>query len=202
MNLVGIILISLVSLGGGLVFQFFTSISPWINLALSFLLILLLPPFWGLGLVCGLWISCAFITYHPELANQIDKPNRLSLIKVLGFAALTFAGFLMTLILLWRLKITSDLNPMQREVTAWIFLVIIEISLYKVIALLSPGIYRIPLGYGIACLNFLMIFYWVFSEGLYAIILVFLSLMILNPLLLTWVEPVNRQGEPYHWRNR
>lgn len=200
MDLIWYLLILLLTITGGFTIQFFTRLSPWINLAVSFPVILFLPSFWGYGLVCGIWISCAFSTFHPERENQINSPDRISWLKIFLYSLLTFGGFLLTLILLWKLKLTSTLNPGQREIFAWIFLLVLEICLYKIIARLSPGLYRIPLGYGIAVMNFLMILYWVFAKGLYFMVLIFFTLLVLNPLILTWVEPVSREGEPYLWR--
>ncbi len=194
------IIIILSTLAGGLVIQYFIRLSPWVSLAISFPIILFLPPFYSFGLICGFWLCCAFGTFHPEAESKIDTPNRLRWYKVIGYSLLTFSGFLLTLILLWKLKITTDLPSVQREIFAWVFLIIIEICLYKIIARLSPGLYRIPLGYGIAVLDFLMIFYWLISKGIIFTLLVFLTMLFLSPLILTWVEPVVREGEPYSWR--
>lgn len=198
MYLIGEIFILLLTLAGGIFIQFFTRLSPQIILAGSFPIILCLPSFWGYGLVAGFWLCCAFITFQPEQENQIDAPNRVSGLKILCFSLLTFSGFLLTLILLWKLKLTSPLKPLEREIFAWIFLCLVEVSLYKIIARLSPGLYRIPMGYGIALLNFLMILYWIFAHGIVVIVLTLLTLLVINPLLLTWVEP--KQQEPYTWR--
>lgn len=198
MYLIGEIFILILTLAGGIFIQFFARLSPWVILAGSFPVILCLPSFWGYGLVAGFWLCCAFNTFEPERENQIDAPNRVSGLKILWFSLLTFSGFLLTLILLWKLKITSPLKPMEREIFAWIFLGFVEVSLYKIIARLSPGLYRVPMGYGIAVLNFLMILYWIFARGIVVIVLTLLTLLVLNPLLLTWVEP--RQQEPYTWR--
>ena len=198
MVLIGQIFILLLSLAGGIFIQFFARLSPWIILAGSFPVILSLPSFWGYGLVAGFWLCCAFNTFQPERENQIDAPNRASWLKILWFSLLTFSGFLLTLVLLWKLKITSPLTLLEREIFAWIFLGLVEVSLYKIIARLSPGLYRIPMGYGIASLNFLMVFYWIFARGIVVILLTLLTLLVINPLLLTWVEP--RQQEPFTWR--
>lgn len=198
MYLIWAILILLLTLAGGLFIQFFSRLSPWIILAGSFPVILCLPSLWGCGLVCGFWLCCAFNTFQPEQENQIDAPNRIGGLKILWFSLLTFSGFLLTLILLWKLKVTSPLSSLEREIFAWIFLSLVEVSLYKIIARLSPGLYRIPMGYGIAGLNFLMILYWIFSQGIVVIVLTLLTLLVLNPLLLTWVEP--RRQETYTWR--
>lgn len=193
------ILIMLLAMAGGIGIQFFTRLSPWIVLAGSFPVILFLPSFWGYGLVCGFWLCCAFNTFQPERENQIDAPNRVSALKILWFSLLAFSGFLLTLILLWKLKVTSPLSSLEREIFAWIFLGLVEVSLYRIIARLSPGLYRIPMGYGIAALNFLMILYWIFAQGIIVIALTLLTMLVLNPLLLTWVEP-RQKGETLTWR--
>ncbi len=200
MELLGSILIILFTMPAGFMIQYYIRLSPWTNLMISVPLVLLIPPLWAFGLVCGVWICCAFNTFHPETANKIDAPNRIGFGNILLYSGLTFLGFLLTLILLWKFKTVSNLSSTQREIFAWIFLAVIEICLYKIIARLTPGLYRIPLGYAMAVINFLMIFYWISTKGIYLTLLVFFTLLILNPLILTWLEPVIRQGEPYSWR--
>jgi hypothetical protein len=192
------IFILIITLAGGIFIQFFARLSPWIILPGSFAVILCLPSFWGYGLVLGFWFCCAFNTFQPEQENKIDAPNRISALKIFLFSLLTFSGFILTLILLWKLKLTTPLQSLEREIFAWIFLGMIEVSLYKIIARLSPGLYRIPMGYGIAVLNFLMLLYWIFAQGIVVIVLTLFTLLIINPLLLSWVEP--RQQEPFTWR--
>lgn len=203
MNPLWNILIYLLALAIGFVIQNLVRWSPRANLGISYLTILILPPFWGLGLVGGFWISCSFFTYNPEIEHRHDTTPQITWSKILLYSAWTFSGFLLTLILLWKLKTANCLLLVQREEIAWLFLTLVEVCQYKVIARISASFNRIPLGYGIAVLNFLMIFYWLYPLGLYSIILIFCSFLVINPLLLSWVDfPVNSLPDPYQGRNR
>jgi hypothetical protein len=173
-------------LGFGL--QFVIRWSPLINLALSFLMALLLPPAWSLGLIIGSWISCAFFTFNPEQEKHQFEITAITWRKSFLAALWTFTGFLLTLIFLWKLKISGNLELMPREIMAWSFLLLVEICLYRIISILAPSFYRIPLGYSIAVFHFLMLFYWIFPWGIWISGLVLLSLLIINPLLLVMVD--------------
>ncbi|HBE76737.1 MAG TPA: hypothetical protein DDW65_02985 [Firmicutes bacterium] len=173
-------------LGFGL--QFVIRWSPLINLGLSFLLALSLPPAWSMGMIIGSWISCAFFTFNPEQEQHQFEIAVITWRKAFLAALWTFTGFLLTLIFLWKLKISGNLELLPREIMAWSFLFLVEICLYRIISLLAPRFYRIPLGYGIAVFHFLMLFYWIFPWGIWLSGLVLLSLLIVNPLLLVAVD--------------
>jgi hypothetical protein len=191
----------------GTIWQTLVKLSPWINLALSFGILLVLAPAWSLGLVLGIWIGCAFITYNPVQERKVDPVTRIRWRRLFCLACFTFTGFLMTLILLWKFKIFGNYTVPQREVWAWIFLVAVEVCLYKVIVKISPGLKRIPLGYGIAVLNYLMILYWIIRLDWAVLVLTFFSLLLLNPLLLGWLDYAGEAGSgsqspnPY-WRSK
>lgn len=175
-------------------FQFLTRWSPWVNLAISFLGVLILPPFWSSGLFLGIWLCCAFFTYHPELAREYEMTG-ISWMRLFGYAALTFSGFLLTLILLYRLKLDGSLGIGAREVVAWIFLGILEICLYKVIGRLAPGEYKMQYGYGIAFINFAMLLYWVIPLGPYWMGLIFITLVFVDPILLMLMDNNGNSGK-------
>ena len=183
-------IIGWLAMGFGL--QSLTRWSPWVNLAISLLGVFVLPPFWSSGLVLGIWISCAFFTYHPELAR--DSIAGISWIRLIGYAALTFSGFLLTLILLYRLKLDGSFGIGEREVVAWVFLGILEICLYKVIGRLAPGEYKMQYGYGIAFINFTMLLYWVIPLGPYWMGLIFITLLLIDPILLSLVDRSGNSG--------
>ncbi len=201
MDVLVIGLIYLLTLGAGFVAQSFTRLSPWLNLGLSFLLILILPPGWSLGLAAGIWIGCAFFTFNPEL-DRLELLRGFSWMKVFLSSLWTFSGFLLTLCLLWKLKLSGYMVVSQREFLAWAFLGLIEICQYRIIAKLSPVLHRIPLGYGVAFFNFLMLLYWLYPLGIPVMALVLVTLLIINPLLLIFVDlPVGTGGDPYLRRN-
>jgi hypothetical protein len=109
--------------------------SPLLNLLFSFILVLLLPPLWSFGLIGGSWISCAFFPAEAGKGGRLDAPSSIPLINVLLYSVWTFSGFILTLVYLWHLKIgLSSLQPLQREMIAWFFLILIEVCQYKVIA--------------------------------------------------------------------
>ncbi|HEX3048581.1 MAG TPA: hypothetical protein VHY08_27780 [Bacillota bacterium] len=196
------IIIFLVSITLGITWQLLVKLSPWINLGISLGLLLILAPSWSLGLVLGIWIGCAFFTYNPVQERKAEPVMRIRWYRLFFLACFTFTGFLMTLILLWKFKVFRDYTLAEREIWAWIFLVVVEVCLYKVIVKISPGLKRIPLGYGIAVLNYLMILYWIINLGWTVLILTFLSLWLLNPLLLGWLDYTGESetGGPY-WRS-
>ncbi|NLW47512.1 MAG: hypothetical protein GXY86_09290 [Firmicutes bacterium] len=195
------VFIYLLSFGAGFIVQYFSRLSPWVNLALSYLLVFILPPMWSLGLVGGIWISCAYFTYNPDL-DRLELLKGLSWYKVLLSSLWTFTGFLLTLSLVWKLKVTGFEVASQREIIAWTFLVLIEVCLYRVIARLSPALHRIPLGYGIALFNFLMLTFWLYELGIPVMIMALVTLLIINPLLLIVIDlPVGASGDPYLRRN-
>lgn len=188
---------SLTMIGGlaiGFGFQSLTRWSPWVNLAISFFIGLVLPPFWSSGLILGIWLCCAFMTYHPELAREYDIAG-ISWLRLIGYAGLTFSGFLLTLILLYRLKVNGSIGIGEREVVAWIFLGISEICLYKVISRLAPGEYKMQYGYGIAILNFAMLLYWIIPLGLYWMGLIFTTLLLIDPIILSLIDHSSDSGK-------
>jgi hypothetical protein len=204
METVGRVLIYLAALAVGFLIQYVIRWSPRLNTVLSFGAVILIPPFWSLGLIGGFWISSAFFTFKPESENQHrGAPPIITWQKVCLYSAWTFSGFLLTLVFLWKLKITNSLMIDQREVLAWLFLVLVEVCIFKIIAKISPGIYRIPMGYGMAVLNFLMVLHWIFPLGFYRAGLVLWALMVINPLLLSLVDlPLYATGTSFSGVNK
>ena len=195
------IFIYLLSFGAGLVVQHFFRLSPWVNLILSYLLVFILPPNWSLGLMGGIWICCAYFTYNPDL-DRLELLKGLSWYKVFFSSLWTFTGFLLTLSLVWKLKVTGIQLASQREVLAWTFLVLIEACQYRIVAKLSPIFHRIPLGYGIALFNFLMLAFWLYELGIPLMLMALVTLVIINPLLLIFIDlPVGTSGDSYLRRN-
>jgi hypothetical protein len=188
---------------GGFGWQFLVRRSPWVNLILSFAAAAILPPGWGLGLIIGIWISCAFFTFNPEQERQFETISTVNWQKIFLAALWTFSGFILTLVFLWKLKISDNMGLLPREILAWVFLILIEICLFRIIAKLVPRLYRIPIGYGIAVLNFLMILYWILPLGIWIMGLILLSLLITHPLLLVLVDmPLNKVQDPVFRRNK
>lgn len=175
--------------------------SPWVNLIISFMAILFLPPIWSLGLVGGVWIACAFFTFNPDL-DRLELLKGFSWYKVFFSSIWTFTGFLLTLSLVWKLKVSGFLLEAQRELLAWSFLVLIEACQYRVIAKLSPVLHRIPLGYGIAFFNFLMLMFWLYQMGITLMVMALVTMVIINPLILVFVDlPIGLSSNPYLRRN-
>ena len=181
----------------GFIVQFFSRWSPWINLLVTYVIVLILPPFWSPALVGGIWVACAFFTFHPENEKKVDVSSSLNWRRLILSSLWTFSGFLLTLLFLWKTKVLTDLSVPEREMSAWFFMILIEICFYKVLTQLSLRLHKIPLGYGIALINFLMLFYWVFHLGLFTILLIFITLLIINPLLLIWLDPSMRTRTPF-----
>ncbi|HBF37487.1 MAG TPA: hypothetical protein DDW50_09225 [Firmicutes bacterium] len=181
----------------GLGLQFVIRWSPAMNLLLSFILALALPPGWSFGFIIGSWISCSFVTFKPEQESQFEEITTINWRRILLAALWTFAGFLLTLIFLWRLKISNVMAIYPREVVGWVFFALVELCLYRIIAKLVPRLYRIPLGYGIAVLNFLMVLFWILPFDIWKMGLILLSLLIICPLVLVLVDaPFNVAQDP------
>jgi hypothetical protein len=173
-------------LGFGL--QYLIRWSPIINLVLSFILALAMPPGLSFGFIIGSWISCAFFTYNPEQEGQFETVEVINWRRIFVASLWTFAGFLLTLVFLWRVKIGGMMAIDSREIIAWFFFAFVEICLCRIIAKLVPRLYRIPLGYGMAILNFLMLLYWILSFDIWTMGLILMSLLIVYPLILVSVD--------------
>ncbi|HOJ77209.1 MAG TPA: hypothetical protein PLZ08_04155 [Bacillota bacterium] len=167
---------------------YFTKESIKINLLLSFIIVSSLSPFWSMGIISGQWFGIAFFGSEPDRDPKKERLIVISLRKIFLFSLLTFSGFMMTLIFYFRLKTAADFDPHVQQVFAWIFLVMIEVCFFRVIARWCPKWYRKRAGYGIAFFNFLMIFYCVYSYGLLTVVMTFIGLMIISPLLLKWID--------------
>lgn len=201
MDVTSKVFIYLLTIAAGFVIQNSIRLSPWINMALSFLIIFLIPTGWSPGLIGGIWIACAFFTFNPDL-DRLELLQAFSWIKVFLSSLWVFAGFLLTLCLLWKLKISGYSLISQRELLAWAFLVLIEVCQYRIIARLSPVLHRIPLGYGIAFFEFLLLLYWLYPLGIPVMAMVLVTLTIINPLLLVFVDlSVGTNVDPYLRRN-
>jgi hypothetical protein len=183
---------------------YFTKESIKINLLLSFIIVSSLSPFWSIGIISGQWFGIAFFGSEPEKDPKKERLIVINLRKIFLYSLLTFSGFIMTLIFYFRLKITTALDPFSQQVFAWIFLVMIEVCFFRVIARWCPKWYRKRTGYGIAFFNFLMILYCVSPYGLLAMVMTFISMLIISPLLLKWIDyrSNNLSSNYYHGVNR
>lgn len=160
--------------------------SPRASLGISFLAVMITPPLWGVGITIGWWICCAFLTFHSE-EEHFEKKSGLKLVVLYAF--FTFSGFILTLLILWKVKYGYRMAPVfQRELLAWFYLIAIEVCFYKIIAYSSPKWNRFKIGYGIGFLNTCMLLFWLFPYGYQAIVLTLLTLLVINPLLLFWVD--------------
>ena len=196
MDVASQIFIYLLTLGAGFSVQNLLRWSPTVNLVLSFLIIFLVPPVWSLGLIGGIWVACAFFNFNPEL-DRLELMKGFSWLKVFFSSLWVFGGFLLTLCLLWKLKVSGYMLS-QRELMGWAFFVLVEVCQYRIIAKLSPVIHRIPMGYGIAFCNFLMLLFWLLPLGIPVILMVLGTLVIIVPLLLVFVDlPVGNNVDPF-----
>ena len=183
------LIILILTLGAGFCLQNLVRWSPWLNVVFSFLEVIILPPIWSWGLIIGTWLSCAFFTYQPEGERRMDTPQRLNWGKVLLCSGWVFSGFLLTMLLLWRIKTGElGLSIAQRELLGWVFLSGVEICLFKVIARNTPPSYRIPLGYGIAAINFVLLCFWLYSVSILEKMMILFVLMAVSPWLLLYLD--------------
>jgi len=157
--------------------------------AVSLPLALLLPPYWSHGLLSGLWIGSAFLMSAAEADHRKNQSTGVSWGKIFSYALFTFYGFILALILLWKTKnALLFVNLQQREILTWLFLIMIEISFYRIIARDCHKWQRVSTGGGIGFLNFLMVLYWIYPYGLTAMVLTLITLLLINPFLLFWVD--------------
>lgn len=186
-------------LGGvlGVVFQAICRPAVWINLLVSFGVVTLIHPGWSLGIIGGIWIKSAFFDMNIREQDHLDQQEVVSWFHIFIVSLFTFAGFLLTLVMVWKIKTLPGFGIINhREWLAWAFLIFIEVSFYRIIAKLYMIWQRIRVGLGMGFLNFLMILYWVYPYGLAAVLLTFLSLILLNPALLIWVDrPIFEKNE-------
>lgn len=141
----------------------------------------------------GLWCCCAFLTFHPDEEHPEKKGGFK---RILVYALLTFYGFILTLLILWKVKHGYGMITVsQREWLAWFYLAAIEVCFYKIIANASPKWNRFQIGYGIGFLNTCMLLFWLFPYGYSMIVLTLLTLLVLNPLLLLWVDRLKRETD-------
>ncbi len=181
----------------GFTFEYYARWSPWVIMVLSYLLVLLIPPVWFIGVVGGLWISCAFFVSRVATERSMDGAPSLTVWKLCSSSILTFSGFLLTLFSVWRVKDTGFMGPWQRELLGWSFLILIEACIYKYLATHCPSLYRKYLGLGITVLNFLMTFYIVVDWTFTAKLLAFAVLLNGNLFLLALVDrPLRRPVDP------
>lgn len=182
------IVMAVIFFGLGFGLQYLIRWSPLINLVLSFIFALAIPPGLSFGFIIGSWISCAFFTYNPEREGQFEAVAVINWRRIFVASLWTFAGFLLTLVFLWRVKIGGEMAIDSREIVAWIFLSFVEICLCRIIAKLVPRLYRIPLGYGMAIMNFLMLLFWILPFDIWTMGLILMSLLIIYPLTLVLVD--------------
>jgi len=176
----------------GFLVQSIFRFSPRVSLGMSFLSVMIIPPLWGVGFTLGLWACCAFLTFSPEEEHQEKSGFK----RILLYALFTFSGFILTLLVLWKVKYGFKMLPaLQRELLAWCYLIAIEVCFYKIIANTSPKWNRFQIGYGIGFLNTCMLLFWLFPYGYPVIILTLLTLLVINPLLLFWVDRPGREAD-------
>ncbi|HEY8462887.1 MAG TPA: hypothetical protein VIM29_02535 [Bacillota bacterium] len=188
-------LIYLVTLLAGLGFQFLFRWSVTKNLWLSFLILVAFSPSISFGLVCGLWVGCAFI---PDSLNRKRLPNNYQIgwKDALVFSIWTFAGFLLTLVYLFKIKLTGNMEIVQSEALAWVFLTMIELCLFRIVADSVPDWSRGLLGCRMGLINFLMVLYWIYRYGWLVMGLIFISLIVAFQLLLSLMKfPTNRTND-------
>ncbi len=181
----------------GFIIQYLIRWTPNFNLFLSYLLVLILPAEWSIGIVMGSWIATAFVTFSPNRERRLESYSALSGFSIFLYSLWTLGGFVLTLIFLYKLKASHLITiPLHRELISWIFLILIEVCQFKIIALSIPVTQRNSLGYYLAVLNFLMILFCTWSMGVVQNILIFAILLLVFPDLLKIVDGSSwRQNE-------
>ena len=175
----------------------------WLVMLCPFLLVLLLPPLWALGLLSGCWISCAFLTTRPDSNRLPEEGPTFSWFHVVTGSLWVSSGFFLTLLLLWRIKTSSGIGPDQLEILGWSFLILVEVCIYKNIARNCPWPCRNHLALGMTVLTFLMIFYAIAATNFVTKLLTFIILLNGNLFMLVWVDhPPFQPQDPLLRRKR
>jgi hypothetical protein len=169
----------------GVAWQYLIKWTPGQNWVLSFLLACLLPPGLTGGLLAGIWICSAFIVSPVNLQRKVDRHPKASWKEIVKFSLWTFAGFLLTLVFMFKIKLTGVWEIKQCQWFAWSFLVVLELCLLRIIARLTPSYLRLGVGFRMGFLNFLMLLYWLYPYGWILGGLTLLTLLVMFPLLLS-----------------
>jgi len=167
--------------------QTLARLGPGLLLAVGFGSVLFLPPLWGLGLVTGSFLACAFFTYKLKPQANAEQAG-IGWLRMMAYAALSFSGFLMTLVLVWKLKLDQQFFIAQREAVGWFFFALLEVCFYRILAYAIPSIQRFSVGYRMAFLEFWLILYWLWPMGGFTVFFVFCAMLLVSPLLLTLVD--------------
>ncbi|MGD8400415.1 MAG: hypothetical protein PVH64_05685 [Bacillota bacterium] len=158
------------------------------NWGLSFLMVLIAPPLPAAGLLIGIWICAAFFDIEPNWRQDLNNnPPRIGWKEVVVFSLWTFAGFLITLLLFFKLKLCGRFEIEQYNRFAWTFLLVLELCLLRVIARLIPSWSRTGVGVRMGFLNFLFLLYWLYPYGWRLGGLILLTLLVAFPILLGWL---------------
>lgn len=169
----------------GVAWQYLTKWSPGKKWLLSFLLACLLPPELTGGLLGGIWIGSAFITTPVNSQRDLKRHPQVGWREVVTFSLWTFAGFLLTLVFLFKIKSTGIWEIKQCQWFAWSFLAMLELCLLRIIARLVPSWLRLGVGIRMGFLNFLMLLYWLYPYGWVFGGLILVTLLVMYPLLLS-----------------
>jgi hypothetical protein len=166
-------------------------------------IIILLPPFRGAALTSGLMLAAAFIE-RPAETNQVMDIGESAhwWRQTLYGVVLSFSGFILALLLVWRLQFATNLNIPQREIFSWLYLALLEICLFRIIAWRVPTSRRAAVGYGIGAANYFLLFYWIYPLGIICWLL-FPCLLLGSSILLTLIAiPVVSQETSRVWKGR
>jgi hypothetical protein len=181
----------------GVGWQLLTKWTPTKNWGLSFLTALIAPPVPTAGLLTGIWICAAFIVVNPNWRQNLNNNSlRIAWKEVVIFSLWTFAGFLITLLFFFKLKLSGWYEIEQCQWFAWSFLFVLEICLLRIIARLIPGWSRTGVGVRMGFLNFLFLLYWLYPYGLILEGLTLLTLVVTFPILLGWLAFSQNNDDP------
>ncbi|HYH01727.1 MAG TPA: hypothetical protein VEC37_01355 [Bacillota bacterium] len=187
-------LVYLVTLLAGLGFQFLSRWSVTKNLWISLLILVLLPPSISFGLVCGIWVGCAFIPFSSSIKRPTNN-FQVGWGEVIAYSLWIFAGFILTLVYLFKIKHGGNMETGQSEALAWVFLTMIELCICRIIACSVPSWSRSALGCRIGFINFLLMLYWLYPYGWFVIGLTFITFLVVFPLLLAWMDFPNNDSD-------
>lgn len=169
--------------------QNFAMLKPKWNLILTPIILLCFPPTFSASCTLVMWVWCAFVTCERE---DYPEDDMNIFYRAFFLALFTFAGFIMSLLLMWRIKgITGMEINLFQETIGWVYLIAIELSIFKIISLRYPR-NRIRIGVLMGVINSLLLISWISPYGWGAIILATATLLFVCPLILYWIDRIGQ----------
>jgi hypothetical protein len=168
----------------GVIWQFLTKWTPNKNWLVSFGVAFCMPPALTVGLLGGVWICSVLSIGQANFKTDANNNFQVGWKEIVVFSIWVFFAFLLTLVFLFKLKMAGHWEIGQCQAFAWMFLLGLELCLFRIIARLIPGWLRVGVGIRMGFLNFLFLLYWLYPYGWILTGLTLITLVVAFPMLL------------------